>query len=180
MKCDINNNIINIYNQLIANQEEEYKNKIKELEKKIKEFELKIKEKDIIIEQEKKKNESINKKIKELENISNNNSKIYKNNILKLNNEIKLFRKFNNFSEEEKLISIRFTSVAQDIDFSIVTKNTEIFTRIEIMLYNKYPKYIESENYFLVNGNKVNKHKTFEQNNIKNDDIITLQINNFD
>ena len=48
------------------------------------------------------------------------------------------------------------------------------------MLYDKYPKYLESENYFLVNAIKINKQKTLEQNKIKNNDVLTLQINNFD
>ena len=54
------------------------------------------------------------------------------------------------------------------------------FSKIEILLYEKYPKYIETENFFVVGGNKINKHKTLEQNNINNNDIITLIINNFD
>ena len=146
--------------------------------KKIKELESKKKEKDIIINEEKIKNEKLNKKIKELENISNNNLKI--NNIIELENEIKLFRKYNNFSDGEKLISIKFASEKQDIDYSIIIKNTEIFSKIETMLYNKYPKYTDTENYFLVGGIKVNRHKTLKNNNIKNNDIITLYINNFE
>ena len=139
-------------------------------------MELKIKEKDIIINVEKIKNENLNKKIKELQNISNNNPQ--NNGIVELENEIKLFRKYNNFSEGEKLISIKFISGEQDIDYSIITKNTERFSKIEIMLYEKYPKYIETENFFVVGDNKINKHKTLEQNNINNNDIITLIINN--
>ena len=97
-----------------------------------------------------------------------------------LENEIKLFRHYNNFYEGEKLISIKFASSEQDIDFSIIL-NTELFSKIETVLYNKYPKYTETENYFLVGGNKINKHKTLEKNNIKNNDIITLfKYNNFD
>ena len=162
----------------IENQNKEYINKINEFEKYIKELESKIKEKDIIINEEKIKNENLNKKLKELQNISNKNLDI--NNIIELKNEIKLFREYNNFSEGEKLISINFTSLEQDIDYSIIIKNTEIFSKIEIMLYNKYPKYTETENYFLVGGNRINRHKTLEKNNIKNNDIITLYINNFD
>ena len=173
-----NNKIIKINNPSSENKNNEYINKINELELKIKELELKIKEKDIIINEEKIKNENLNKKIKELENKSNNNLEI--NNIIELENEIKLFRKYNNFSEGEKLISIKFASEKQDIDYSIIIKNTELFSKIETMLYNKYPKYTETENYFLANGNKVNTHKTLEKNNIKNNDIITLYINNFD
>ena len=48
------------------------------------------------------------------------------------------------------------------------------------MLYEKYPKYIDTNNFFVVNGNKINRNKTLEQNNIKNNDIITLKINNLD
>ena len=155
-----------------GNQDNEYKNKINELEKKIKELELKIKEKDSIINEEKIKNENLNKKIKELENTSNK-----QNNATELENEIKLFRKYNNFSEGEKLISIKFISFEEDVDYSIIIKNTELFSKIEAMLYNKYPRYIETDNYFFVNGIKVNRNKTFEKNNIKNNDIITLLIN---
>ena len=162
----------------IENQNKEYINKINEFEKYIKELESKIKEKNRIINEEKIKNENLNKKLKELQNISNKNLDI--NNIIELKNEIKLFREYNNFSEGEKLISINFASLEQDIDYSIIIKNTEIFSKIEIMLYNKYPKYTETENYFLVGGNRINRHKTLEKNNIKNNDIITLYINNFD
>jgi hypothetical protein len=45
---------------------------------------------------------------------------------------------------------------------------------VENILYDKYPEYIESENYFLVNGIKINKYKTMEQNNIKYSNIIIL------
>ena len=161
----------NINNSVLLKENEEYKNKINELEKNIKELEIKLIEKDKLIE-------DLNKKIKELENISNN--KIKTDNIIELENEIKLFRIYYKLSDNEKLISIKFISVNQDIDFSIIAKNTDVFSKIEKMLYDKYPKYIESENYFLMNGNKINKHKTLEQNKIKNNDILALQINNFD
>ena len=152
-------------------EKEEYKNKINELEKHIKKLELKLIEKDKLIT-------NLNKRIKELENISNN--KINTNNIIELENEIKLFRTYYKLSDNEKLISIKFISTNQEIDFTVIAKNTDNFSNIEKMLYDKYPKYIEFENYFLVNGNKINKHKTLEQNKIKNNDILTLGINNFD
>jgi len=126
----------------------------------------------------KEKNEDLNKKIKELENKLNNVSK--NNDIIELENEIKLFKSYYNFSEDEKLIKINFISGSQDINYSIITKNTENFSKLEIPLYKKYPKYLDSENYFIVNGNKVNRNRTLIQNNIKNNDIITLLINNID
>jgi hypothetical protein len=62
----------------------------------------------------------------------------------------------------------------------VIAKNTDKFSKVENMLYEQYPNYVETENYFLVNGNKINKHKTLEQNNINNLDILTLIINNID
>ena len=180
VKYDNNENIqtINVNNLSSGNQDKEYKNKINELEKCIKELKLKIKEMDIIINEEKKKNEILNKKIKEFENKSNNKSEI--NHIIELENEIELFKKYNNFSEGERLISIKFISVEQDMNYSLIVKNTEIFSKIETMLYNKYTQYSKSENFFLVSGNKINTQQTFEQNNIKNNDIITLFTNDAD
>jgi len=48
------------------------------------------------------------------------------------------------------------------------------------MLYDIYPKYKDSENYFLANGIIINKDRTLEENKIRNNDILTLGINNFD
>ena len=48
------------------------------------------------------------------------------------------------------------------------------------MLYEIYPKYIETDNFFVVSGNRINRNKTIKENNIKNNDIITLIINNLD
>ena len=142
------------------------------MEKYIKELELKLKEKDKIINEEKIKNDNLQK---ELKNISNINSKIKE-----LENEIKLFKSYYNFSEGEKLISIKFVSVSQDIDFDIIAKNTDKFIKLESILYEKYPKYIDLENFFLVHGNKISKHRSLEENKINNNDVITLGVNNLD
>ena len=67
-----------------------------------------------------------------------------------------------------------FQSFDSKIHYAIICKNTGRFNMIENILYDKYPEYIENENYFIVNGKKINKNKTMEQNNIKYSDIITL------
>ncbi len=157
------------------NQNKDDKSRINELEKYIKELESIIKEKDKIIKEEKKKIENLNNRIKELEDVSNKDPKI--DNLINLNNVIKLFKIYNNFSEGEKLISIKFISDEQDINYSIVSKNTEKFSKIEAMFYEKFPKFIESENNFFVGEKKINRNKTLEQNNINNYDIITLKMN---
>ena len=167
-----NNNEIkinNVENILLEKKNEEYKDKINKLEKYIKELESKIKEKDLLINEVNKKNENLNQKIKEITN-----------DIIGLKNEINLFKLYYNFAEGEKLIKINFISSGQDIDYSMITKNTENFSKLEITLYQKYPRYLDSENYFIVNGNKINRNRTLEQNKIKNNDVITLLINNFD
>ena len=161
---------------MLLKQNEEYKNKINELESIIKELNIQLIEKDKLLEEEKIKNDNLNKKIKEI--ISND--KIKTNKIKELENEIKLFRTYYNFSSNEKLISIKFISGNQDINLTVITKNTDYFTKIEQILYEKYPKYRVSENYFLVNGSKINRHMTLEENKIKNNDVLTLEINNFD
>ena len=97
-----------------------------------------------------------------------------------LENEIKLFRSYYNFSSREKLISINFISVNQEINYRLIAKNTEYFSKLELSLYEKYPKYRETENFFIVGGRRVNKCKTLEDNKIRNNDVLTLEINNFD
>ena len=172
----INNQSLSKNNSLLLEkQNKENKIKINNLEKNIKELEIKLKEKDKIINEERIKNINLQKEITNLKNISNFNSKIKE-----LENEIKLFKTYYHFSEGEKLISIKFVSVNQDINFEIIAKNTEIFSKIEHILYEKYPKYIELENYFLVHGSKLNRHKSLKENKINNNDVITLEVNNLD
>ena len=173
---NMNNQSLSQNNSLsLEKQNKEYKIKINNLEKYIKELEVKLKEKEKIINEEKIKNEKLNKEINNLKNISNINSKIKE-----LENEIQLFKLFFKFSDGEKLILIKFVSVNQDINFEIITKNTEIFSKLEPILYKSYPKYIESENYFLVHGNKINRNKSLKENKINNNDVITLEVNNLD
>ena len=161
---------------MLSINNEEYKTKINELENIIKELKIRLIEKDKLIREEKEKKDNLYKKIKEIKNSFNDQT----NKMVKLENEIKLFRSYYNFSSNEKLISIKFISVNQDIDFSVICKNTEAFSKIENMLYEEYPEYKDYENYFLVNGNRINRHRTLEENKVRNNDILTLEINNFD
>jgi len=159
----------------LVKKNKEYKIKINNLEEYIKELQIKLEEKEKIINEEKIKNDNLRKEIKNLNNIPNFDSKIKE-----LENEIKLFKSYYNFSEGEKLILIKIISGNQDINFNKICKNTEEFSKIESLLYKKYPKYIESENYFLVHGSKINRHKSLKENKINNNDVITLEVNNID
>ena len=128
---------------------------------------------------EKLKNIDLQNKIdKQINIIPNNDSKI-----------IDLYAKIDDLKEklsrypfelkkDEKMISVIFTSDDQKIHFSVICKNTEKFNRLEEKLYNDYPEYSETNNYFVVNGNRIQKFKTLDENNIRNSDIIILnQIN---
>ena len=97
--------------------------------------------------------------------------------IKELLNENKLLREYNNFSEGEKLILIKFSSNEQNIDYSLIAKNTEKFSNVEAKLYDKYQQ-LKSENYSFskdgVNIN-ININKTLEENKINHNDVIILK-----
>ena len=149
---------------MIKKENEDYKIKINELENKIKKLELIIKEKGNKI------NELENKK--EFKNISNNNDYIYR--IKELEKEIEKYKNYC-LLPGEKLITIKFISTDQSINFNTFAKKTDVFIKLESSLYEYYPKYKDTENFFLVNGMKVNKHRTLEENKIKDNDILTLK-----
>ena len=149
---------------MIKKQNEIYKNKINELEKKIKNLELIIQEKDNKINEY--------NKIQEFKNLTNDNN--YINKIKELEKEIEKYKNYCLLPGEE-LITINFISIEQTINFNTFAKETDNFAKLEASLYENYPQLKETENYFLVNGMKVNKHRTLEDNKIKDNDIITLK-----
>ena len=138
------------------------------------------------------KNENNKNEIIEINELLNNEFKNFYNsqNIIKdkdnsniiikeLNKEIdKLKEKLSRYpfelSKGEKLISVIFTSSDQNMFYSIICKNTQKFTELEEKLYNDYPEYSQSYNYFIINGNRVNKTKSLDENKIRNNDIIIL------
>ena len=73
----------------------------------------------------------------------------------------------------EKLVSVIFQ--ANEFLCSIICKDTDIFAKVESLLYQKYPKYKETEQYFIANGEKVNRFKTLKENHIKDSDVILIQ-----
>jgi hypothetical protein len=111
-----------------------------------------------------------------MENNSNNAS--LNKRLFELENELNLFKSYYCFSPGEKLISIKFVSVDQNIkNFKLIVKNTDKFSKLEDILYEKYPNYKDTENYFIVNGKRINRNRTLEENKIKNNDILMLNNN---
>ena len=47
---------------------------------------------------------------------------------------------------------------------------------MEKSLYEKFPKYKDTENYFLANGKKLKRNRTLEENKIKDNDTLTLGV----
>ena len=178
-------------------KENKYKIKIKEIETELNNvknknknliFQINIlskynKDKDIIIKENKKNILELIDRIRTLENILNNNSN--GNEIIKLKNEIKLKEKeieqiksrypFE-LENNEKLMTIIFTSVDQSVLYSFICKNTDKFSKLENLLYNIYPEKRNPRNYFFSKGNRIDSTKTLEENKIKNSDVIILNI----
>ena len=72
---------------------------------------------------------------------------------------------------------MNFSSVDQRLqNYSIICKNTDIFNKLENKLYEDYKEFDETEIYFTVNGNKINKNKSLDFNKIKNNDTIIINI----
>jgi len=99
------------------------------------------------------------------------------NKIKELEKEIKKYQTYF-LLPGEKLFDIKFISNEHKINFNIVAKNTDKFSKLESYLYDKYPKLKDSENYFLISGKKLNRYRTLDENKINDNDIITIDIIN--
>ena len=163
--------------ELLEKELKEEKNKNKILEEKTMSLEKELNEKINLI------NELRNNNV--LKNISEKNivqkEELY-NIILEKEKEIKnlkltLSRYPFELKEGEKLMNVNFITIDSKIqNYSLICKNTDIFNAIEKRLYEDYKDYYNSENYFTVNGNRINKYKNLDENNIRNNDVIVLNI----
>ena len=77
--------------------------------------------------------------------------------------------------KRKNTINVKFISVDQNINYLITCEEDQKFHYLEDLLYDKYPDYIDSENYFMVNGIKINRNKTLKDNKIKNGSTIVLK-----
>ncbi len=66
----------------------------------------------------------------------------------------------------KQITCVYFTSIDQKINLTIPCIKTDIFAQIEEKLYKKYPKYRETNNYFLFNGKQILRFKSIEDNKI--------------
>ena len=77
-------------------------------------------------------------------------------------------------NKDETLLTIIFISLDQKLHYSLLCKNTSRFNTIENILYEKFPEYRKTENYFISEGRTINKSMTLEENKIKSSDVIIL------
>ena len=152
----------------------------------------------MIMNQKKKKKKILEERLNELNNkiieykqiIEKNQDdiKIYQDNsyksiinkILEKDNENKILQaKLKRYpfelNEGEEILCINFCSRDKKIqNYSAICKNTDKFNIIENKLYKDYPEFYETENHFICKGNKINKNKSLEENNIHNNDVIIM------
>ena len=145
----------------------EEKNKNKILEKNISNLKNELKKNKTEVEKIGNKNLENNSKESLYESIMEKDKEIK-------NLKLKLSRYPVELNEGEELMSVIFISVDQNLNCSIICKNADKFNTVENKLYNYYSEFAENENYFTFNGIKINKYKTLEENNIKNNNIILL------
>ena len=155
------------YNKKINELEKENNNLKEEINKLKKE----LHDKDKIIKKQKAK-------IKEQINTINE-LKTNKNKFNKLVGEIKDLISVIPFDvwPGEKIISIIFKSVEENILYPVLCQRSDKFTRLKNIIYDKYPEYKEYENYFLFNGEKINENETLKENKINDGSIIIIYSN---
>mgnify|MGYP006873027863 CR=1 FL=1 len=116
---------------------------------------------------EKEENKKLDEQIQPLEfsKINNNQQDSY---------SINVNRKFKTIDHKEEIISVIFQTGDQSINRRLTCKKTDIFADIEKQLYNEYTKFKKLKTYSLCNGRQICKHKTLEENGIKDNDIIII------
>ena len=80
----------------------------------------------------------------------------------------------NNFRAE--LFPVIISSKDQKIHRSFICKKDESFKVLENLLYENYPQYKNTENIFTVNEKVIDTNKSIEENNIKDNDNIIMQV----
>ena len=169
------NNSINMPQDNFEKLYNEEKLKNVELEKKITKLQEEIKierEKNInTTNKENTSNEDSNKIIRLYEEISENQKEIK-------NLKGKLERFPFELCENEKIMSVIISTEDKNIQYSAIAKNTDKFLRIEEKFYDAFPEFIKVENSFYINGNKINKYLTLEENNINNSSLIIIKKEN--
>ena len=181
----LGNEIVHVPIQPIPTNDNKIDNLIRELEeerKKNKKFKDTINQlkKTYNNEIEKYNNDmnKLKKKNKELEKLLAEKNKEIDDYIFKLSNSSKS-EQITSFNPGDKIMVVLFmTQGSNDIlNYAMACKSKDLFIRLEEKLYNDFPKYRNYETFYMVNARRIFRFKTLEENNIKNNDIISLFVN---
>ena len=84
-----------------------------------------------------------------------------------------------NVQTDDEFISVNFVSMpSQDIaNYSIVCKQSWLFSKLEERLYKDFPQYNKPETYFIFNAKMIERNKTLKENNIRNNSVVSVFIN---
>ena len=169
---NLNNHSIN------KNKIHQYESEIEELKKKLNEET--IKKENEIEELKKQLNEEINKNKK----TKKENCKLWQQNqMFKIIDEKLRYSKENwknELNPGETLLEINFIKKGKENDgcYKFSCKNNELFVRLEERFYKDYPELKEYDINFAINGQKIKRFKTIDENQIKNNDLIEFVISN--
>ena len=131
------------------------------------------KEKEELIEQiNKEKN-----KIEELKKENNNLKQKLENYNLKNTKKSEYLVK--SINQGDKILAVNFVSIGnKDIEhYNLICKNSDLFISLEERLYEDFPKFKEYNTLFKVNGKTMKRFKTIDENNIQNNDVISIYLN---
>ena len=84
--------------------------------------------------------------------------------------------KVNNNEDEE--ISVIIKSSDQTIKYPLLCKKSDKFKELEQKIYEKYPNLKNEKHFYLCKGNIIDIEKAIEENKIKDNDIILINITN--
>ena len=181
-----NNNALNKsqnYNNQQININNNYTEEINELKRLLNEERDKnqklINENQLLQEKINKLNTEINQ-LQELKSKFENDLSLKTNEMQKLlSQNNKDYYDISSMKPNDKIITVNFVSMGNnDIGhYSLVCKYRDLFVKLEERLYNDYPKFKEFETCFEVNGKRVKRFLSLEQNKIKNNDVINLFVN---
>jgi predicted RNase H-like nuclease (RuvC/YqgF family) len=90
---------------------------------------------------------------------------------LKINNNIN-----DNFVNKNEMIAILIKSVDGKVEMPCLCHISDTFATLEELLYKAYPDYRNCDTSFKVNGKKILRFKTIQENDIKNQDKIILNV----
>ena len=166
-----NKNLENIINELRTKN----KNDTQELKNEIKSYVEKIEKMKNDIQKLSSENNNLKDKMKGqyTKNNSDEIISLYKR-IDDLNAKLKRYPFI--LEEGEKIMSIIFTSVDQNLNYSMICKNTDTINNLEGRLYKEYQKLAKANYYFICNGTVLNKFEKLEELKIKSGDIIVLNL----